>query len=422
MRIVVYPHLLSIGGSQLNAIELAAAVRDRGHDVRIFAAESGPLRNTVEHLGLPLVIAPVHKKRPSVRIARALRDLCHRERIDIVHCYEWPPCIEGFFGPLIFDRVAVGCTVMSMSVAPFIPSSIPLIVGTEQIAAAARLGHSGSVSVIEPPVDTQSNHPGIDGGAFRARYHLADRLTVVLVSRLSAALKLEGIERAVAASALLASESDVRLVIVGDGPERDRIARAAADVNARTGQSTVILTGELADPRTAYAAADVVLGMGGSALRAMAFAKPVVVMGELGFARLLTPDSAPLFLWQGFYGLGEGDKRPELLAQLLRSLLSDPPFRAELGAFSRQLVESRFDLVKAGRRQVDLYTEWLDAQPARVRATTEAAGSAVRIVVHKVRQRVRRWSGEHASEDFNAIAEIAKTAALARKHTERDQT
>ena len=33
MKVLVYPHTMEIGGSQLNAIEIAAAVRDRGHDV-----------------------------------------------------------------------------------------------------------------------------------------------------------------------------------------------------------------------------------------------------------------------------------------------------------------------------------------------------------------------------------------------------
>jgi glycosyltransferase involved in cell wall biosynthesis len=413
MRIIVYPHALSIGGSQLNAIELAAAVRDRGHQVTIFASESGVLADTVSRLGLPLVVAPRHRKRPSLTIAFALRDLCRRQHIDIVHGYEWPPCLEGFYGPLLLDRVVVGCTVMSMAVAPFLPSSIPLIVGTELIAAAARVGRSGPVRVIEPPVDTQSNHPDIDGSSFRTHYQLGNRPTVVLVSRLAPALKREGIERAIAAAGLLAAQSDLRLVIVGDGPARDGLERAALAVNARTGVATVTFTGELADPRGAYAAADVVLGMGGSVLRAMAFAKPVVVLGELGFAQLLTPESARLFLWQGFYGLGDGNTDPEALSELLRALLADPQRRGELGTFARQLVVSHFDLVQAGERQTQLYSEWLGRRPVRSTAIREAVGSAAQILGHKVNQRLSRWWGRHGSEDFNTIAEIAKTARQA---------
>jgi glycosyltransferase involved in cell wall biosynthesis len=412
LRILVYPHVLTVGGSQLNAIELAAAVRDRGHEVMVFAAESGPLAATIDRLRLRLVVAPPHHRRPSFAIASGLRRLCRRERIDIVHGYEWPPCIEAFFGPRLRDGVTVGCTVMSMSVAPFIPSSMPLIVGTEQIASAARIGHTGSVRVIEPPVDTDENRPGLDGGAFRAAHGLGDRPTIVLVSRLAVALKLEGIERAIAAVARLAGRTGLRLVIVGDGPARERVERAAAAVNASTGEATVLLTGELADPRPAYAAADVALGMGGSALRAMAFAKPVVVLGELGFAELLTPESAPVFLWQGFYGLGDGDTGPEPLARILGPLLVDPARRAELGAFSQQLVESRFSLASAGERQERFYQDWLDERQSRSTLLREAARAAGRLLSHKVQRRVDRWRGKKESEDFNAVAEIAKTAAL----------
>ncbi len=415
MRIVVYPHLMTVGGSQLNAIELAAAVRDRGHEVTVFAAEPGPLGETVERLGLPLELAPPHVKRPSVPIARALRELCRRERIDIVHGYEWPTCLEGFYGPLLCDGVAVGCTVMSMSVAPFIPHSVPLIVGTEQIAAAARHGRSGPVRVIEPPVDTVENHPGIDGSEFRARYALTDGPTIVLVSRLATSLKLEGLERAMHAVAMLAPETGAQLVVVGDGPARAHLERVAAQVNAATGADTVTLTGELADPRPAYAAGDVLLGMGGSALRAMAFAKPLIVLGELGFALPLTPETVDTFLWQGFYGLGDGDQRPEGLADLLRPLLVDPARRAELGTFARRFVEERFSLVAAGERQELLYREWLTTHVGRATLVTEATRTATQVLAHKVRQRLDRWRGREATEDFNAVAEIAKTAEMAER-------
>jgi glycosyltransferase involved in cell wall biosynthesis len=415
MRIVVYPHLMTVGGSQLNAIELAAAVRDRGHEVTVFAAEPGPLGETVERFGLPLVLAPRHRKRPSIPIARALRDLCRREQIDIVHGYEWPPCLEAFYGPLLCDGVSVGCTVMSMSVAPFLPSSVPLIVGSEQIAAAARLARSGPVRVIEPPVDTEANHPGIDGTAFRTRYGLGDRPTIVLVSRLAVALKLEGIERAMRAMALLAPDTGAQLVVVGDGPAREHLARVAGEVNASTGGATVTMTGELTDPRPAYAAADVLLGMGGSALRAMAFAKPVVVLGELGFARVFSPGTVDLFLWQGFYGLGDGDQRADPFADLLRPLVVDPARRTELGEFAREFVESRCSLVAAGEYQEELYREWLAIQPSRTVLVAEGAGTAAQVLVGKVRQRLDRWRGREASEDFNTVTEIAKTAALAER-------
>jgi len=422
MRIVVYPHTLSVGGSQLNAIELAASVRDRGHEVTIFAAESGPLADTIARLRLPLIVAPAHRLRPSGIIARALRDVCRRERIDIVHGYEWPPCVEGFYGPGLFDGIAVGCTVMSMAVAPFIPASIPLIVGTEQIAAAARVGRRRPVDVIEPPVDTDQNHPAIDGTQFRKQYGIGERPTIVVVSRLAHALKLEGIERAIGAAGLLAADIDVRLVIVGDGPARKRLSRAADAVNTYTGKPTVLMTGELADPTPAYAAADIILGMGGSALRAMAFAKPVVVLGELGFAKLLSAETIDTFLWQGFYGLGNGDVAPEELANILRPLLRDDEARRRLGGYSREFVEQRFSLKAAGERQQQLYEQWLATPSHRGWLAVEGASTALQLVAYKTRRRFDRWRGKSASEDFNTVKEISKISSLARAGRHRSVT
>ena len=97
-----------------------------------------------------------------------------------------------------------------------------------------------------------------------------------------------------------------------------------ARCNARAGRPVVLLAGELRDPRAAYAAADVCLGMGGSALRAMAFAKPLVVQGEGGFWELLTPDTVDRFLWTGWYGVGDDPARgAAVLADILRPLLAE---------------------------------------------------------------------------------------------------
>ena len=51
LRVVVYPHVMEIGGSQMNAIDLAAAVRDLGHQVTVYA-EDGPLVDRVHQGGV----------------------------------------------------------------------------------------------------------------------------------------------------------------------------------------------------------------------------------------------------------------------------------------------------------------------------------------------------------------------------------
>ena len=236
-------------------------------------------------------------------------------------------------------------TVMSMSVAPFIPRSVDLVVGTEQIANAERRNGRALVTVLEPPVDLRSNHKGVvrDMVDIRARFGIADdRLIVVCVSRLAHQLKLQGLLTAIEVVGELSAHIPVSLLIVGDGPARIEVETAATHTNSQRGVGTVILAGELTDPRPAYAVADVALGAGGSALRAMAFGAPLVVQGENGFWELLSPESVDRFKWTGWYGYGDS---PGAGAELLRSILSkvllDGEMRKELGEFSLKTVSER---------------------------------------------------------------------------------
>jgi glycosyltransferase involved in cell wall biosynthesis len=401
MRILVYPHELSIGGSQLNAVELAAAVRDLGNEVAVFGAP-GPLAGHIEDLGLELIAAPDVRRRPSPAVLKRLVDVVKAERIDLVHGYEWPPALEAWYGPQLLAGVPAVATVLSMGVASFLPRSIPLIVGTEQLKRSASRRYT-RVGLIEPPVDTGANHPDVPVGDLRERYGLDPFcFTAVVVSRLATELKLEGIIRTVAAVGRLATQLPVRLLVVGDGPERHAVEQVAAEVNEARGEGTVVLAGELLDPRPAYAAADVVLGMGGSLLRGLAFAKPAIVLGEDGFSEILEPDTVGHFLWQGFYGRGDGDLGPERLEDQLSALLTSPMLRKQLGRFSRDLVCERFSLTGAGDTLAAVYEQVLGGPVPRAGALAEAPFTGAGLVGYKLARRRARRRGAAAADDFNA--------------------
>ena len=422
MRVVVYPHSLAIGGSQLNAVELAAAVRDRGHEVLIYAVP-GPLAERIERLGLELVPAIDPRHRPAPAVMRQLTGLVRDRRIDLVHGWEWPPALEGWYGPLLRRRVPVVCAIMSMGVAGFLPPSMPLLVGTMQLQESTRAGRPGPVGLLEPPVDTVANHPGVGSDGFRERFGIPPgRPLVVVVSRLVTDLKLEGLERAIGAAGLLATEAPLSLAIVGDGPAAERLAARAAAVNEVAGAGTVVLTGPLMDPRPAYAAADVVLGMGGSILRGLAFAKPAVVLGEDGFSEVLQPDTSDQFLWHGFYGLGDGDLGPGRLAAQLRALLADPARRDALAAYSLSLVRERFSLAGAAARLEAFYEAALAAPPGPARVLADGIASGVGVVRYTLRRRRQRRRGAHATDDFNARPVITAPPPAAPSRSEKEQS
>jgi len=404
LRILVYPHTMEVGGSQLNAIELAAAVRDLGHQVAV-AAEPGPLVETVDALGLDRFEIPASRRRPSPTMIRMLTRIVSEGGYDVVHGYEWPPAVESFLGPHRAGRRAAVATVMSAEVAPFIPVTMPLVVGTDELARSVRSRGYRDVTLIEPPVDVLANSPSFAPGRFRADHGLDGHFLVVVVCRLVRELKLEGLLTACDAVAnLVAAGTDARLAIVGDGPERWLVEERAGAANARCGTRAVVLTGQLADPRPAYAAADAVLGMGGSALRGMAFGKPLIVQGELGFWRPCTPDTVGSFLTGGWYGLGDGSDGTPGLERSLRELIDDPALRARLGDFARRLVVGRFGLTAAAQRQLDVYRRAVAGSRARV--GRESARCVVRVGGYKLRRRLDRLHGRAATDDFNSLARM----------------
>ncbi len=418
MKILVYPHDMAIGGSQLNAIELAAAVKGLGHEVVVYG-QNGPLVDKVKELGLEFLPSPAVHRRPTPGIVRDLRRIVKKHGIDVVHAYEWPPSLEAALACAGKSPAVAVSTVMSMSVAPFIPRSVPLIVGTEQIAAAERDSGRNFVQLLEPPVDTSCNHADLnfDRSAFLAGIGArTDIFTVSIVSRLAHEMKLEGILCAIAVIARMNASSPIQLVIAGAGPALDEVVEQARVSNQAIGTQRIFLAGELEDPRPAYACADVSIGMGGSALRAMAFNLPLIVQGENGFWDLLDEDSVQTFLWQGWYGVGSGPlDAEENLMLILQKLVANPLLRDHLGEFGRELVLERFSLGGAAVQQAEFYRE-MQAKSLEGGSRDLLGGCMAgwQFVAYKWQQARAKLAGRGSRDDFNAkpVAALAPVASV----------
>ncbi|NUP24067.1 MAG: glycosyltransferase [Streptomyces sp.] len=147
-----------------------------------------------------------------------------------------------------------------------------------------------------------------------------------------------------------------RLVLVGDGPDAERLRSGAP--------ASVEFAGAAADAAPWYRAADVVVlpsrweGMALAPLEAMACARPVVVTDVDGARESLPPAHPPSCLVP-----------PEdagALARALTTLLRDESLRAELGARGRAHVLAAHDLRRATEAVTDVYRELLGVVPTPV--------------------------------------------------------
>jgi glycosyltransferase involved in cell wall biosynthesis len=403
-RVLVGIHQLELGGSQLNALDLATGIRDRGHQVEIFAAHTGaygPMAEIVGDRGIPLNLAEHPRDRPGRlpfrrSVVAALTRAAQRMEADVVHAYEYPLILDAFYGPARSLGTPLIGTVYAMAIPSWLPRAATFVAGTESLVEEARrVGQQ--TTLIEPPVNTALDDPAaVDGSAFRRRHGIADDEVVLgIVCRLNQDMKQEGIARAMNAVADLDGRLDhsIRLVVTGDGPAGENLSRHAAHVNSMLGRDAIVMSGATADPRPAYAAADMALNMGGSALRAMSFAKPLIVLGIAGFSRPFDETTAAHFFREGFYGIGSGE--PDPLAEQIKALMDEKRRRA-LGDWSRQVVIDRYGLEQAVDTLELVFEEarerrvrWLPAalQTTIQRTTSELMGERVR---NRLRPVVRR--------------------------------
>jgi glycosyltransferase involved in cell wall biosynthesis len=384
---------LQMGGCQINAIDLARALRARGNEVAVFAVRDDSVSSTIlpyaENAGFAVTL--LDDGDGAYGTAASIAGFTRGHDADVVHVFApWlnrPAAIAS----ALDRKTAVVETNWNMENMFWGSARVPLIVGTGSMLEEAEPRRRAAVHLMEPPIDTDADRPDPSTGAvFRAAQGIADdTVLAVLVSRVDRAMKLESILDAVAAIELVEDPS-AALIIVGDGDALEEVRSAADAVNARVGRVVVQAVGHLADPRPAYNAADVVLAMGGAAIRGLAHRKPVIVLGEGGFSLTYQPDTIAHFRREGFYGHGSGVGGPELLAGHLAALVGDSARRDELGAFGLREVDTRFGLDAATTALEAIYDGAVrDAPSGPARIVIGAAQTALGWA-QSLRARMRR--------------------------------
>ncbi|GAA0803228.1 glycosyltransferase family 4 protein [Spirilliplanes yamanashiensis] len=205
---------------------------------------------------------------------------------------------------------------------------------------ARAVGDRTALRRLVPCVDPDEYHPGVDGSAVRARHGLADRPTIVCVSRLVPRKGQDQLIRAL--PAVRRQVPGAALLVVGGGPYRDTLRRLAREHRV---EADVVFTGSVpwAELPAHYAAGHVyampcrtrnggmdVEGLGIVYLEASATGLPVVA-GDSG--------GAPDAVREGETGHVVGGRDLAALTDRLVALLGDPVRAKAMGAAGRAWVE-----------------------------------------------------------------------------------
>ena len=395
LKVLVHLNNLELGGTQINAVDLAAQMRVRGVESILLGS-----RNTLPAGPSLIEIAAardleIHLYDPAPTIfprARQVASFARRHQVDLVHVYgSWGGGTRPtYWGPSRFARTPWVQTVYEMSVPADNYRHMPMIVGTHYQHDEAQ-DRPGRTILIRPPVDLTENQPDARSGAeFRMVNRIGDGPLLVIVSRLDVIMKTVPTFAAIDAMRVLAS-AGATLAIVGTGDNVEAIRFRADEVNREVGRNAVRMVGPMADPRPAYAAADIMLGMGGSAARTLAFAKPLIAQGEAGWSALFEPSSAETLARSSYWSPEEVPDPAARLVATITPLLADIERRTELGSFGREFAAKNFALTAMADRLVDFYRnvrgeytrrEWLADLPFEGRILT---AKIARIARHTLR-------------------------------------
>ncbi len=302
------------------------------------------------NLGIEVLSDCRSSRNPLKQIATA-RSVLNRLRPDLLATYNWgavdwamanrlwPVCrhihMEGGFGieeaehqlrrRILYRRIALSRTRQVV-----VPSH-----HLRDIALKTWKLAPDRVRHIPNGVDCERFRPSADAGSSTGGSRGARPIVIGTVAALRPEKNLALLIRAVAAAS---KHHDVRLVIVGDGPELGKLT-ALADGLRVSGITTFAGQIETVEDFLAtfdiFALSSLTEQMPSSVLQAMAAAKPVAALNVGDLERILAPANRSLLP-------ASGDQQGFI--EVLDHLLSDAELRRRLGVENRAFVEINFPL------------------------------------------------------------------------------
>ncbi|HEX6645477.1 MAG TPA: glycosyltransferase [Gemmatimonadales bacterium] len=377
LRVLFCLDNLGIGGTELNAVRTAEALDPERVDLTLaLLGADGELRARYEQIGVPIHGFPLGSlgSRRALSEGRRFARFLRSERIDVVHCHDM---YSNVFASVAARAAGVPGIIVSRRWSDRLPQ--PTLRFANRMAY--RLGHrvlANSGAVAESLVADEGVRrervvvvPNfVEEGAFaapdpagraarRAELGAEPGDTVIgVVARLAAVKDHATMLRAFA---LLAPRYPrLRLALVGDGPERQRLEALAAELGIA---GTVTFAGTRPNRPNLHhlfdvsALSSVSEGFPNSVVEAMAARRPIVATAVGGTPDAIAHEDTGLLVPPG--------DAPALAAGIAR-MLEDPDAAARMGAAAEARARREYAERSVIARLVTLY-EQLSGRNARRR-------------------------------------------------------
>ncbi len=355
-----------LGGGQLNLLSLARFLDRSRFDVSVCSRDSGPLVDEVKKSGLTHFPIPFHKK-IDTRIVRDIVRLQKENHFDILHTHGG---VAGFFGRLAVRKCRVPIVIHTLHGIHYLhyrnyplryffvlleryfskwtDALIFVSEADRQTGMKKKLASEDKMIVIENGIDFSAYASKDETSSAREELSISSAQPVVgTIARLHRQKGLPYLIKA--AKAISQRYPKVRVLIVGEGPERKKLERL---IKKAALTEAVLLLGERKDAARILSLFDIFVlpslweGLPYALLEAGAYSKAVIVTKVEGIKEVIQ---------DGETGVLVEPKSPPALAESIIRLLADDDYRHRIGENLRKAILPRYTLSRMIQQTQELY-------------------------------------------------------------------
>ena len=355
-----------LGGGQVNLLSLARFLDQSRFDVSVCSRDGGPLVDEVRKSGLKHFPIPFHKK-INTKVSRDIVRLQKENHFDILHTHGG---VAGLFGRWAVRKCRLPIVIHTLHGIHYLHYRNPLLryifvlieryfsqwtdamifvsQTDRHIGQRKKLASEDKMFVIENGIDFSSYSLKEEKESILRELDSSSAHPVVgTVARLHRQKGLSYLIKAV--KKISAHCPKVKVLIVGEGPERKKLERLIKKTSLT---ETVLLLGERKDAARILSSFDIFVlpslweGLPYALIEAGAYGKAVVASKVEGIKEMIK---------DGETGVLVEPKNSHALAESIMRLQADEEYRGRIGENLRKAVLPRYSLSRMVRQTQELY-------------------------------------------------------------------
>jgi len=375
MKIAFFVLAAGMGGHARSAATIAEALANQGHKILFIGPKDSPVlqilhdKKKCKIYGLSnncrnLICDPLLVKKTS----KILRE----QEVEIIHTFDQHSHAIGYFLSKILN-IPILSTICGGRIKTInsLPHTRPIIVFSQELKEQLiKMGVKIKDIIVEAArIDTKNFPLRITRKHLLQTLRIESNKKIILMVTRIAWGKEQGIYSSLKSIDYLARRrKDFVFLLIGNiesSTIKRKILKKIKQINRNHGRMVVVLDDKkfISNPLSTFDLADIILGIGRVSFEGMMARKPVLIVGNKGFAGIISSKNIKELSHYNFSGRNIKNEEIRVtdikMCLLLDSLLSDDKLRKEYASFGNVWAKKHLDVKTAAQTYNDTYRHLL---------------------------------------------------------------